>query len=213
MVRAKRKNCTTKHNMHSEAHENLGTLLSCTGSSWTSSTESTKYLLTDGRNSIGSNWARTLSQISLTLFLRKKDNGIQNIGSFENIWTIHGVGAKIWHARNEEGTQKNMGCGTTGSTIREAHPTGETPATTTANFCVSRRPPKQAKHRETCCRTHTQPWLFQLNLLAASVANFAGVATAMGGCHQTKNGHGIRRDLLVQFTFSNFSGMRDEIST
>ena len=37
----------------------------------------------------------TLSQISPTLLLRKKDNGIQNIGSFENIWRIHHVGAKI----------------------------------------------------------------------------------------------------------------------
>ena len=140
MVRANGKNCTTKHNMHSEAHEILGTLLSCTGSSWTSSTESTKKTTHGWTEQYGKHWARTLSQISLTLFLRKKDNGIQNIGSFENIWTIHPVGAKIWHARNEEGTQKNMGCGTTGSTIREAHPTGETPATTTANFCVSRRP-------------------------------------------------------------------------
>ena len=73
-----------------------------------------------------------------------------------------------------------MGCSTTRSTISEALPTGETPARTTATFCVSRRPPKQAKHRETCCRTQTQPWFFELKLLVAAVAHFADVATAMG---------------------------------
>ena len=168
MVKAKGKNCTTKHNMHSETRNSIL-------HRFLTDVEYREYQISTHGWTKQSHCRRCLPRCIFgrkttafkTLDLLKTSGESTTWEQRYDMQDMKKELSKIWDvARQDPQYQKHF-------------PPERRQRERQRLSASAEDSPEQAKHRETCCRTQTQPWFFELKLLVAAVAHFADVATAM----------------------------------